>query len=272
MKRFWITGIMFFFTLIAVSNLTDQRQGRSLNGMSFNGATGLYSIPSARICWERPNNFGFNLGYHMITSGGMTSHIPKLNTSLFNWVELHAALDLQPPGHITSNRGNDLILGAKIQFPLTNTALALGGNFQSLNLLNNDGFNHNAGQVYLALTYTGRFFNSPADTTVVFGKTFRENTSNSDIDFGMGFELMILPQYLGGLVYWVTDFSNFSYSIEPFGADAWYRGVINSGLRFDFSIIPIFQRLKFVVDIVITDAFDSNRAFSAGVVLGVPFL
>ena len=266
-----IVCIFFIITVISVSSLGAQPQGRSLKGMSFSGSTGLYSIPTARIGWERPNSFGFDLGYHAIISGGRTAHIPKLSASLFSWIELNAAVDIQPDGFVTHDGGADLIAGAKIQFPLTNTALALGGNYQRHNFMNNDGYSYNAGQVYVAITYPGRFFDAPAETTLVLGKTFMENTSNSNIDFGMGFDVILLPKYLGGLVHWITDFSNFSYSVEPFRADARYRGLVNSGLRLDFSIIPIFSRLKFVVDVLISDVFDSNRAFSAGVVLGLPF-
>ena len=269
MKHFKITGIVFIIALICVSSLGAQVS--SLKGMSLNGSTGLYSIPSARIGWEHSSKFGMDLGYHTIIDERRTSHIPKISLSLFNWLEIHGAFDIQPSGYITPNNGSDFITGAKLKFPISNTALALGGNFQSLNIVNND-HHYNAGQIYLAVTYLGRFFDAPAETTVVLGKTFRENVSDTDLDFGMGFDLVLLPKYFGGVVHWVTDFANFSYSVEAFGANAWYRGVLNTGLRFDLSVLPPFRRYKFVVDILMTDGFDSNRAFSAGVVFGVPFL
>ena len=270
-RIFKIFCLVLIITFASVSGLDAQASGGSLKGMSFNGSTGLYSIPTGRIGWERSSSFGLDLGYHAIFSDGTTSHIPKINMSFFNWLEVHAAFDMQPDGFITRDNGGDFIFGAKLQFPLSNTALALGGNYQSLNIFNDNSYNkYNAGQIYLAATYAGRFFDAPAETTVVLGKTFQENVSDSNIDFGMGFDLVLLPRQLGGIFHWITDFSNFSYSVESFGADAWYRGVINSGLRIDLSVIPPFRRFKFVVDLLITDALDSNRSFSAGVVFGVP--
>ena len=268
--RFFCVAI--FFALICTSGLEAQASGASLKGMSFNGSTGLFSIPTGRIGWERSSNFGLDMGYHAIYSDTNVTHIPKVSMSLFNWLELNAAFDMQPDGFITPNNGGDSILGAKIQFPLTNTSLALGGNFQSLNVFNkNSTYRYHASQIYLAATYAGRFFEAPAETTVVVGKTFRENSNDTNIDFGMGFDMILLPRHLGGIFHWITDFSNFSYSVESFGSDAWYRGVINSGLRIDLSVIPPFRRFKFVVDLLITDALDSNRSFAAGAVFGVPF-
>ncbi|MCL2006543.1 MAG: hypothetical protein FWG77_00515 [Treponema sp.] len=262
-KKFLLFICMMIFLGFAMGpNLEAQ--------MSFNGATGLYSIPSANIGWERSN--GVDIGYHAIFSGGDSTHIPKIAVSLFNWIELGAAFDIQPAYHYTPDRGTDMIINAKLRIPLANTSLAIGGNFQRLNFINNDGFAYNAGQVYMAYNYSGLFFNSPARTTVVVGKSFNDNTTtDSSVDFGMGFSVAVLPRQFGGLVHWITDFANFSYSAEPFGANATHRGVINSGFRFDFSIVPAFSRIKLVVDLVLTDALDSNRAFSAGATFGVPF-
>ena len=268
-KSLKITGIMFIIALIGVSSLGAQVS--SLKGMSFNGATGLYSIPSARIGWEHSSNFGMDLGYHAMIDSGSSSHIPKMSLSLFNWVEIHGAFDIQPDGYITATNGSDFMAGAKIRFPVTNTALALGGNIQRLNIVN-DNYAFNAQQIYLAVTYSGSFFDAPAETTVVLGKTFRENTSDTNLDFGMGFDLLLLPRHFGGVVHWITDFANFSYSVEAFGANAWNRGVLNTGVRLDLSVIPPFRRYKFVVDFLLTDAFDTNRAFSVGIVFGVPFV
>ncbi|MDR2617877.1 MAG: hypothetical protein LBC62_03295 [Treponema sp.] len=247
--------------VLAVSALGAQ----SLKGMSLNGSTGLYSIPSGRIGWERTSDFGLDLGYHAIIRN-RASHIPKLSVSLFKWVELSGAVDIQPGDH-----QSDLIAGAKIQFPLTNTAIALGGNFQSLNV-GNEYYSLNAGQVYLAVTYAGQFFNMPAETTVVLGKTFIKDNIDSNIDFGMGFDLVLLPKVFEKALHWVTDFANFSYSADPFGADFRSRGVLNTGLRVDLSIIPVLSKFKFVVDVLMADAFDDGRSFSVGTVFCIPIL
>ena len=241
----------------------------SLKGMSANGSTGLYSIPSGRVGWEQSSNLALDLGYHAVIHDGKATHIPKAALSMFKLVEFSAALDIQPENY--QDKATDFITGAKLQFPLKKTALALGGNFQALNIAGSESYRYIAGQIYAAVTYSGEFFNVPAETTVVFGKTFRENYSDSNIDFGMGFDLILLPKYLGNIFHWVTDFSNFSYSVESFSADAWYRGVLNTGLRIDLSVIPFLSKFKFAVDILITDAFDKNRAFSIGTVFGIPF-
>ena len=269
MKKAKIICFVFLSVILCVSTLSAQT---SLKGMSLNGSTGLYSIPSGRIGWERSSNFGLDFGYHSIVDNGIASHIPAVSMSLFKWLELSAAFDTQSRNFVSPEDRGDFLTGAKIQLPLTNTALALGGNFQLLNLFDNRGRTYYAGQVYAAVTYAGHFFDSPAETTVVVGKTFIENSSNSNIDFGMGFDLVLLPKQFGNLVHWVTDFANFSYSVEAIGADARFRGVLNTGLRIDLSVIPPFNRFKFVVDVFLTDAFDSNRAFSAGVVFGIPLL
>ena len=263
MKKIWITGIVSFVFLLYINGLEAQ----TLKGMSLNGSTGLYSIPTGRIGWERTSDLAFDLGYHAIISDGHASHIPKISLSLFKWVELSAAIDVQPEG----KEGNDFIGGVKIQFPLTKTALALGGNLQSLNLGSSDN-RYNAGQIYLAVSYAGTFFEMPAETTVVVGKTFRQNHSDSNIDFGMGFDLVLLPKVFERYVHWIVDFSNFSYSVEAWGVDPWYRGVLNTGIRIDLAMIPAFKKFKFVLDILVTDILDQNRASSMGVVFGIPVL
>ena len=273
MKYLRLLIIVLFIAALGIGNLSAQ----ILNGMSLNGATGLYSIPTGRIGWGQPSNVALDLGYHAIIVEGHAAHIPKVALNLYRWVELSTAFDIQPvryfgtadiDGNIDSRRGVDLIGGAKVQFPLAVTSLALGGNFQAINL-GSSRYSYNAGQIYLATTYGGLFFNWPAETTMVVGKTFRQNQSNSNIDFGMGFDLVLFPNAFSNYVHWVSDFSNFSYSMEAYGADAWSRGVLNTGIRFDLRVIPVFRRFKFIVDIVVVDALDHNRAFSMGTTFGM---
>ena len=266
MKGLKVFAIVLFVAILGITSVTAQ----SLKGMSLNGATGLYSIPSGRIGWERSSDFGLDIGYHLIADGDYTTHIPKLAMSLFKWVEISGAFDIQP-----EERGTDFIIGAKVQFPLKKTALALGGNFQAIDLGKTGKFEHGdykAGQIYLAATYAGSFFDLPAETTVVLGKTFIEDNSNSNIDFGMGFDVVLFPKQFEGIVHWITDFANFSYSADAIGAISGARGVLNTGLRFDMSRIKALEKFKFAIDILMTDAFDTNRAFSFGVVFGIPIL
>lgn len=269
---------VFCIALIAAAVSAASLPAQSRTGMSLSGATGLYAIPSGRIGWERggPSAFGLDLGYHTIIDEGITTHIPKIALSLFNTVELSAAVDIQPDEHHTAamfgpRNGNDFIAGMKIQLPLSRTALAIGGKYQYINMDRGNRRN-TAWQVYVAATYAGRFFEMPAETTVVIGRSFLEGTSNSNIDFGMGFDLQLFPEVFNGLIHWITDFANFSYSADAFRANAWHRGVLNTGIRLNLSVIPAFNRLRFAADIMLVDAFDHNRAFSAGLTFGVPIL
>jgi hypothetical protein len=260
MKKFCLfvqlCAVLFFVTPIL--------NAQTLKGMSLNGSTGLVSIPTARVSWDA-SYLGLDLGYHTIIKKDI-AHIPAIGISFLKMVEISGAFDIQP-----GSNESGFILGGKIQFPIENTALALGGNFQLLNMWNSS-LDRMAGQIYLAVTYSGHFFNWPAETTVVLGKTFIKNHPDTNIDFGMGFDMILFPSVLKNYVHWIMDFANFSYSAEPTSADHRVRGVLNTGFRIDLSAVPVFSKINFVVDVLMTDAFDSNRAFSIGLVLGVPLL
>jgi hypothetical protein len=104
----------------------------------------------------------------------------------------------------------------------------------------------------------------------VFGKTFRLNQSNNtDIDFGMGFDLSLFPDVFGEALRWIIDFANFSYSDNPWGGNAQYRGILNTGFRIDLSVLRPFTNNKFLVDFIFKDLFDDGqRSFSVGTVFG----
>jgi hypothetical protein len=251
--------VVLLFALIGAAALSAQ----SLKGMSLNGSTGLVSIPSGKIGWERSADFGFDLGYHAIIDGETTSHIPKVSVSLFQSLELGVAFDTQ-----NDSDNSDTIFTGKFQLPIKKaSSIAVGGNIQ---LLKTAGNNQNANQLYLAATYPGDFFNMSAETTFVLGKTFGDNVPDSDIDFGMGFDLLFLPEVFQGYVHWINDFANFSYSRQAIGANAGQRGVFNSGIRIDLGSSDMFSGYKFVIDAIITDALDDNRAFSLGIAFGAP--
>ncbi|MFW6339085.1 MAG: hypothetical protein ACOC25_09150 [Alkalispirochaetaceae bacterium] len=235
---------------------------QSLKGMSFNGSTGLMSIPSGRIGWERSADFGFDLGYHAIFDDGDTTHIPKASVSLFKLLEASFAYDAQP-----GDDNEDIIIGGKIQLPTDRTAVALGANFQ---MLQENGEDENVQQIYIAATYPGEFFNMPAETTFVLGKSFGDIIDDEWIDFGMGFDLLLLPDIFQGYVHWINDFSNFSYSWDAFGANAVERGVFNTGIRIDIAANPSLSKYKFVIDAIVTDALDEARSLALGVAFGAP--
>ncbi|QQO07912.1 hypothetical protein [Breznakiella homolactica] len=262
-------AVVLLFVLAVVS---PALMAQSLKGMSLNGATGLYNIPSGRIGWERSADLGLDVGYHAMIKDG-ANHIAKLNLSLFKWVEVSAAFDFQEK-YDTSNEdwepNNDMIIGAKLQLPTTSTAIAIGGNLQLIDM-GNDLTKETRGQIYLAATYAGTFFKMPAETTMVVGYTFHEDME-SDIDFGMGFDLLLFPDIFQRYVHWLVDFSNFPYSTGAIRGSNPARGCLNTGVRIDLAAIPALSKYKLVIDAMIMDAFDSDRAFSIGVVFGLPIM
>ncbi|MDR0442468.1 MAG: hypothetical protein LBH44_03580 [Treponema sp.] len=280
-KHVILAGILFFGMTFVMA------QEQPLKGQSMNGSTGLYSIPSGHIGWENSANLGIDLGYRaVINNSEGIAHIPAITASLFKWVELSLALDLQPEININgkNQKNDDLLLGLKVRMPTnmkntSSTNIALGVNAQFINL-GNDNYNYNAFQPYAAISYMGTFFKMNAETTVVFGKTFYSGgpDNNSDIDFGMGFDLILFPDVFKEAVHWIIDFANFSYSDNswPNGllahtGSAWYRGIVNTGFRIDLSVFPGLNKFKFMVDLVFNDLFDDGqRSFTIGGVFGIP--
>jgi len=249
------------FVLILAILFSMSLGAQSLKGMSLNGATGLISIPSGRIGWEHSADFGFDLGYHAIIDNDQTAHIPKASISLFKTLEIGVAYDSQ-----ADSDNADMIFSGKFQLPIQRaSAIAVGGNIQQLE---QNGTSTSVTQVYLASTYPGDFFRMPAETTFVIGKSFGDNVPDSDIDFGMGFDMMLMPDLFQGFVHWINDFSNFSYSRQAVGANATSRGVFNTGLRIDLGSSDLFKGFKFVIDAILTDALDDNRAFALGLAFG----
>jgi hypothetical protein len=261
-----------------------------LRGQSMNGSTGLFSIPSGHVGWEKTANMGLDFGYRAVINNDRTAHIPAITASLFKWLEVSTAFDFQPTIEIADKeqKNDDLLLGIKVKLPTTinnskNPAIALGFNVQVINIDNNNySNNYNAFQAYMAITYAGTFFNMGAETTMVFGKTFYSGgpDNNSDIDFGMGFDLILFPDVFRQTVHWITDFANFSYSdnswpnhLLPRTGPAIYRGILNTGFRIDLSVIPPLNKSKFTIDLVFNDLFDAgNRSFTIGAVFGFPAL
>jgi hypothetical protein len=268
----FVISALIFIPLVSAQSIAGFR------GQSMNGATGLFSIPSGRIGWEGAGNFGMDFGYRaVINNDAGTSHIPAFTLSLFKLLELSIAFDFQPDfNYYNDKENNDMLLGLKIRLPTTkNTAISIGGNIQILNI-ENENLSYNAYQPYVAITYPGNFFNTTAETTVVFGKTFySDRPNNSNVDFGMGFDLVLFPDVFGNAVHWIIDFANFSYSdnswpnYSHYHTSAWWRGILNTGFRIDLSTIPALSKMKFLVDLIFNDLFDDGaRSITIGVVFG----
>jgi hypothetical protein len=236
--------------------------------MGLNGAAGLFGIPTGRIAWEQDTDLGVDTGggYNFIQKNAML----RGAVNLFKWVEVSTAFDFQPPLQGEEGLDNmDTLFGVKVQVPWEAAALALGGNMQIIS--HPPVTTDVAGQVYMAVTYSGVFFTMPAETTAVVGYTIGEDAAG-DIDYGMGFDLLLWPDVFQGCIHWILDFSNFSYSVQPLGADAYYRGCLNTGFRINIGAVSALDKLKFSVDIIITDAFDRSRSFVLGTMLGWAFL
>ena len=250
-----VVAVMLAVIAVSVSAQTTTK------GMALNGATGLITTPTAQIGWERTANVGLDFGYHVVFDDGNVSHLPKVTASLFRKGEIGVAYD--------SIDGDDdasaFLIHGKFQFFKDGVSAAgVGTNIQLIDTGNDDV---NAVQVYLVGTYGGAFFGMPAATSVVFGKTFRDNVPDGDIDFSMGFELALFPQLFRGYVHWINDFANYSYSNASSGNNPLYRGAYNTGIR----IAPLgSSQYKFVIDALLTDLFDDNdRAFSLGATFGL---
>jgi hypothetical protein len=277
MKKLILT--VLFAVLINVSAVFAQ-SASSLNSQSLNGATGLYSIPTGHVGWENRGNFGIDFGYRaIINNDSGVAHIPAVTLTFAKMIEISTAFDIQPNNYYSNSEQNndDLLFGFKIKLPTSkSTAIAIGTSVQLINI-NNDNNDYNAYQPYVAITYAGNFFSMPANTTVLFGKTLYTGgpENNSNVDFGMGFDLILFPDVFKDAVHWIIDFSNFSYSDNSWPNNSYYhtnsmwRGILNTGFRINMSAIPALSKFKFVIDVVFNDLFDAGaRSFTIGAVFG----
>jgi len=272
MKKLFVV----LFLLAVILPLAAQKD--HLDAMSLNGATGIYVVPTARVGFSE-DSMGFNVGYHTNVFKPFNydlnlNHLLQFNISFFRMLEFSGTFDIQPD--FPKDNGNDIITGVKFQLPFGSVPIAFGGNVQYRDL-GKDNRKHWAFQIYGAVTYQAEIFGWPADTTLVVGHTFYEEEGDGNIDFGMGFDLIVLPKYLGRFLHFLIDFANFSYSADPWGASAWNRGVFNTGFRVDLGQIPVFKKFTFAIDVFLADAFDSSnstgsgRSFGAGITFGMRF-
>ena len=279
--------ILLVMVTIALSTVMAQSRGgnqsrtqppaTTFSGQAFNGATGLYTIPTGRIGWDR-NDFAMDFGYRAIMNDDAgIAHIPSITLSMFKFIELSFAFDIQPDYNYGSYNNDDFLTGFKLRLPTSSTAIALGFNMHLINFDHDDDHNqYNTFQPYIAITYPGNFFTMPAETTITIGKTFYSGKrDNTNIDFGMGFDINLLPSVFNNVVHLVIDFANYGYSDDAwpgYGGAEW-RGVFNVGFRFNLSSIPAFSKYKFVLDAAFNDILDSGqRSFTIGAVFGIPLI
>lgn len=228
------------------------------------GQTGLIATPTARINWEGDNSGAAVTAGYTYFNNGNTFHVPQVNVALFDRFELGGAFN-----STEGTNNNDFLVHSKLRFsPWSgrgNSALAIGGSYQSLN----SNPSTTAGQVYLAATYEAQFFGMEADTSVVIGKTFGKGTRDGDVDFSMGFDLNFFPSVFNGYVRWLNELANYDYLYQNAPTRASARGAFNTGLR--IPVLKSMSHLKFDITVKMTDALDDERGFGAGAVFGARF-
>lgn len=231
----------------------------SVKGNSVNGATGIILAPTARIGWEY-SDFGIDFGYSFLYNGQM-DHVPAINLSILRKAEIGAAFNIH------DNNDFNLLFHGKFQFYRKGgSAVAMGLNGEVASI-NNDGRLYLT--PFLVATYSGNFFTWPAVTSMMFGWHMLQGDSGvtSNFAFAMGFELSLIPEVFNNYLFWISDFSNYSYSVSP-AIDAGSRGAFNTGIRID----PVKNgKIKLVFDIVGTDLLDSSRGFMAAATIGFGF-
>ena len=257
--------------IIAVSGIPLFSQ--SLKGLSLGGTTGLITTPTGRIGWEHSSDLGLDIGYHFSTDRGFGENESIINAafSMSRKFEAGVTLDLQHDkvGDDTGEETDLHFFGKFQMYNSGNSGMAIGANFQMIDFLrpDNDNRKGNYSQVYLVTTYSGSFMEVPAATTILFGKTFNiKEGLNDQIDFSMGFDLTLFPDVFHGFIHWISEFTNYSYSVDSHITNAAARGAFNTGLRLD---ILAESEYKFVIDAVLMDVFDDGiDSFSIGGTFG----
>ncbi|MCD6398095.1 MAG: hypothetical protein J7L71_11210 [Spirochaetaceae bacterium] len=248
---------------------------QSLKGLSLGGTTGLITTPTGRIGWENSSDLGLDIGYHFSTDQGFGENESIINAalSISRKFEAGVTMDFQQDndGDDESGEETDLHFFGKFQmYNSGNSGMAVGVNFQMIDFLSNDENRPGKGsysQVYFVTTYSGNFMQIPAATTILFGKTFNiDEGLNNRLDFSMGFDLTLFPDVFHGFFHWISEFSNYSYSVDSHITNAAARGAFNTGLRMD---ILANSEYKFVIDAVLMDVFDDGiDSFSVGGTIG----
>jgi hypothetical protein len=269
----------FLFATVAACAIVLSANGlfaMAFSSPTIGGPTGVLTTPNAQIGWDG-NDFALDGGFHYVKDdAGNVSRTPKINLSLFKCLELGFVDDMQAIKGSTTD-DDDLIFHAKFRFYPLRTAgsssLAIGYKRFMLNYDDVEPYKRTNQQVYLVATYGGNFFNMPAETSLVFGKHWGKGPDgNPDyykdlIDFSMSFDLDLFPSVFAGYVHSISEFANYSYSPEAIGADTYFRGAFNTGVR--IAALKGMNRFKLNFDVLWLDVFDANRCWGAGVIFGV---
>ena len=256
--------VILIVALISIF-LTTPLFSQSIKGLSLGGATGLITTPSGMVAWEGSTDLGLDFGYHFSTNRGFGENESIVNVvlTMFSVFETGITMDLQQG----ENETDVLVFGKYQMYNSGDSGMAIGGNFQVIDL--GPAASSQYGQIYLASTYAGNFMDVPAVTTLVFGKTFNINEAwDNSVDFSMGFDLSLFPGVFHGYLHWISEFSNYSYSMDSIITNASSRGAFNTGIRVE--LLPN-SRYKLVLDATLMDVFDTGiNSFTLGGSFGLP--
>jgi hypothetical protein len=250
--------IVLFCMLLLVFPVFLSSQS-SAKGSAVNGATGVIVAPTARIGWEY-SDVGLEFGYGFLFNNGSFGQVPTFTLSFLKKAEVGLAFNIR------NNNNFDILYHGKFQFFRDGgSAVAMGVKGEFSNFGNGGGFYMTP---YLVATYSGNFFTWPAVTSMMFGWHMIENDDISEnFAFSMAFELSLFPSAFKNYVFWISDFSNYSYATSSC-INAGSRGSFNTGIRID----PIKKgRFKLVFDIVGTDLLDSSRGLMVSGLFGLGF-
>jgi hypothetical protein len=260
MKKAFLLAMLVIAVVFPASVMAQS--GKSADGLCTNGLTGIIVTPTAMIGWDK-SDIAVDGHYSLFLDP--TTHVPTVNVSLFQVAQVAAGLE------IDENEINNFFINAKFRaYESGGAAIAFGANAEWLLLDNvDDDF---SSSIFVIATYSGEFFKMPAVTSLLFGWQFWEafhDEVRTDFNFSMGFEMGLFPKVFQDYVYWITDFSNYSYVYAPAsGINAGHRGSLCSGVRVD---IIKKGNMKLQVDLIGTDLLDEDRGFGASIRFGYGF-
>ncbi|MDD3790083.1 MAG: hypothetical protein ACOXZ2_01165 [Sphaerochaetaceae bacterium] len=239
--------------VISIATLSGAMQEGST---TLGGVNGYVTLPKATVV-DSDKNPSITTGYTAIFSiADGFAHIPFVLVGFAKNFEASVAFDIDSDDF-------DLMVNAKWRFvEKDNTSVAFGLTGEALTLQTDPDF---AFLTYFATTFNSTFIKWPSKTTLLLGYTFTRDL-NSNIDFGVGFEIPLWQKAFKGKVNLLVDFGNVSYSANPSGGIAKDRGLFNIGLR----LLPLefLPSTYFALDLGLIDIFDhQGRAFSAGAAL-----
>ena len=260
--------LILAITVAAVFSLGAQS---SVKGVSVNGLTGLMTTPTARIGWEK-SDVGLDFGYTYLGADGDVTHVPRLTLSLFEKLEVAGAFAMGERGTGVDDHG--FMLAGKFQFYRSGgSSLAAGMDFSNYDFDKNPGDPARLVRPFIVATYSGDFFEAPAVTSMAFGWDLDDGDDDGldfeNFNYSMGFEMSLFPKTFKNYIFWMSDFSNYSfgrYGDYSTAGLSLARGIFNSGIRID----PIKNsQYKFVIDVVGTDLLDTNRGFMLDATFGL---